>query len=167
MFLVVVLCYWYAKYAVNLISYCSNLITLVWRVTSVCIVRRPSTLLAKPESQKQSQVSRPIPHLCCWHMERGLSWLQRSTSQSPPSWRALSSYARIPTMNPKPPPLPPCKQKKARAHWHFSLRGESTLHGSWQLLYLATKKRAGQAYSSLCLLNLLLCDPAPAVIKNG
>lgn len=112
------------KYAVNFSSYCCNRIVLVSPVTAVFIVRRPSTLLARPESQKLSQVSRPIPHLCCWHTERGLSWLQRSTSQSPPSWRALSSYARIPTMNPKP--LPPHKQtNKARARWHFSLCMES------------------------------------------
>lgn len=111
MFLIVILREWCEVF----LSYTYTGITLVSCVTSACIVCRLSTLLAKPESQKLSQVSRPIPHLCCWHTERELSSPQRSTSLSPPSWRALSSYARIPTMNPKPSPLPPCKNKKKPA----------------------------------------------------
>ncbi len=60
---------------------------------------------ARRVSQRPSQVSRPTPRRCCWLMERGLSWPQRSTSLSPPSWRALLSSARIPTMKPRLPHL--------------------------------------------------------------
>lgn len=80
---------------------------------------------ARRESQRPSQVSRPTPRRCCWLTERGLSWPQRSTSLSPPSWRALLSSARIPTMKPRLPP-PPSPNKKNP----FSLAFRSVCKGS-------------------------------------
>lgn len=139
MFLVVVLCYWYAKYAVNFISYGSNLITLVWRVTSVLFAGRRRCW---PSRKAKSNHRFPDPYHTCVAGTWREGWAgYRGVPPSHPHPRGLchpTQESQLWILNHHH--YHPANKKKAHAHWHFSLRGESTLRGSWQWLYLATKK---------------------------
>ena len=94
--------------------------------------------------------------------ERGLSWPQRSTSLSPPSWRALLSSARTPTTKPRLQPKSPLLSVspcvcKGRAPWLLEIVILNCLLHGW-------KERGGPTLL-LCLLTVI-CGPAPAIIQK-